>query len=60
MLNLDVNHRDIKPANILMFEQQNIIKIKLADFGVSRTADILKTLETATIIGTNHYASPLL
>ncbi|KRH93000.1 CMGC/CDK/CRK7 protein kinase, partial [Pseudoloma neurophilia] len=33
----NIIHRDIKPANILVSSDDDILKIKLADFGMSRT-----------------------
>lgn len=49
-----VIHRDIKPANILVPARGGV---KLADFGIARTADSELTLDGA-IVGTPHYMSP--
>ena len=49
-------HRDIKPSNILMFNNNNIVKI--ADFGCSLIFDIAEYDRTFDILGTINYLSP--
>jgi serine/threonine protein kinase len=47
-------HRDIKPQNIIMDEQE---KIKLIDFGISRTYSETEEVDTV-FLGTKHFTAP--
>ena len=38
-------HRDIKPENILVQKEKNVIKIKLADFGLSKIISPMEMLK---------------
>jgi serine/threonine protein kinase/WD40 repeat protein/tetratricopeptide (TPR) repeat protein len=50
-------HRDIKPGNILVTDEGRIV---LADFGIARPRDDLRTLKTTAghVLGTPAYMSP--
>ena len=50
-----VVHRDIKPANVMLDPATGCVK--LADFGVARVADALRT-RTGVVLGTPAYMSP--
>ena len=60
MLEKNTHHRDIKPDNILLFNLNDRVIIKLADFGISKENDSHKKTLTATVIGTPAYLSPSL
>lgn len=50
-------HRDIKPANVMICQNdEDTIKVKLGDFGLSRIIDSEKALSTMT--GTLNYKPP--
>ncbi len=50
-------HRDVKPSNLMALEDGSI---RLMDFGIARSSDEARTLETATgeSVGTPAYMSP--
>jgi len=50
-----VVHRDIKPANLLLTPEG---VIRVADFGLAKTAENIHLTKTGTAIGSFHYASP--
>ena len=52
---LGVVHRDIKPANVLVHWPEDIVK--LADFGLARTADAQAT-RTGLLLGSPGYMAP--
>ena len=52
---LKLIHRDIKPSNILLTEEDGLIVVKIADFGVSKQA---VGTATQTIVGTIQFLAP--
>jgi eukaryotic-like serine/threonine-protein kinase len=48
-------HRDVKPANLLVREDD---VLKVADFGIARTAELTRLTQHGTVLGTAAYLSP--
>jgi serine/threonine-protein kinase len=48
-------HRDVKPANLLVREDD---VLKIADFGIARTAELTRLTQHGTVLGTAAYLSP--
>jgi serine/threonine protein kinase len=48
-------HRDVKPANLLLREDG---VLKVADFGIARTAETTHLTQVGTILGTAAYLAP--
>jgi eukaryotic-like serine/threonine-protein kinase len=48
-------HRDVKPQNLLL-RTDGVLKI--ADFGIARTADATSLTQVGTVLGTAQYLSP--
>lgn len=48
-------HRDLKPENILISKSGDV---KIADFGIARTANAAKLTEHGGVVGTIDYVSP--
>lgn len=48
-------HRDIKPANLLVRDDD---VLKIADFGIARTAELTRLTQHGTVLGTAAYLSP--
>jgi eukaryotic-like serine/threonine-protein kinase len=53
-----VVHRDVKPSNVLFADPEDYESIKLADFGIARTADSARLTQAGLIVGSAHYLSP--
>jgi serine/threonine protein kinase len=52
---LGIVHRDVKPGNILF---SNEGRVKLADFGIAKSADLVDQTMTGQLIGTPAYLAP--
>ena len=48
-------HRDVKPANLLVREDD---VLKIADFGIARTAELTRLTQHGTVLGTAAYLAP--
>jgi eukaryotic-like serine/threonine-protein kinase len=48
-------HRDVKPQNLLLREDG---VLKIADFGIARSADAPQLTQVGTVLGTARYLSP--
>jgi eukaryotic-like serine/threonine-protein kinase len=48
-------HRDVKPANLLVRDDD---VLKIADFGIARTAETTRMTQHGTVLGTAAYLSP--
>lgn len=53
-------HRDIKPSNILIDDKNDILRAKLADFGLVKNVaeDSLMLTRTAEVVGTPSFMAP--
>jgi WD40 repeat protein len=49
-------HRDIKPSNILL--ENGVERVKITDFGLSRSADDASLTQSGVVFGTPQYMSP--
>jgi eukaryotic-like serine/threonine-protein kinase len=48
-------HRDVKPQNLIVRDDG---VLKVADFGIARTADVTELTQRGTVLGTAAYLSP--
>jgi serine/threonine protein kinase len=53
---LKILHRDIKPANILLAIQDNIVTVKVSDYGLSRK--MLQSKSLTSDVGTDNWRAP--
>ncbi|MCD4780046.1 MAG: diguanylate cyclase [Candidatus Omnitrophica bacterium] len=53
-----VIHRDIKPGNIIIQENEEQLKVKLLDFGLSQMLELSRIHKEEEIVGTFHYMAP--
>ncbi len=60
---LGLVHRDVKPANIILAEDAGARVVKILDFGVAKSTDVLANdgmdpTKTGALLGTPNYMSP--
>ncbi len=53
-------HRDLKPSNLFLEEEDGVVVVKVADFGLAKVQDAgIDSLTTSgALLGTPHYMSP--
>ena len=51
-------HRDIKPGHIMVAGGASPERVKVLDFGIAHTADVVTLTQTASVLGTAPYMSP--
>ncbi|KAF5562866.1 salicylate hydroxylase [Fusarium napiforme] len=51
-----VLHRDLKPANVFVSSANNLLTVKLGDFGLAKFLDLEHTI--STFVGTRAYLAP--
>jgi hypothetical protein len=49
-------HRDVKPANLLL--EDGLVRVKITDFGLARTADDVGLTQAGVVAGTPEYMAP--
>lgn len=57
---LGIIHRDLKPANLFLEEEDGVLVVKVADFGLAKVQDagIDSLTSSGALLGTPHYMSP--
>ncbi|KAI0100113.1 kinase-like domain-containing protein [Nemania sp. FL0031] len=59
MHGMSIAHRDLKPKNVLVTSvRDGVIKVKIADFGVSKKLSVTDTSRLVTAVGTPEYGAP--
>jgi eukaryotic-like serine/threonine-protein kinase len=53
-------HRDLKPSNLFLEEEDGVLVVKVADFGLAKVQDagIESLTSSGALLGTPHYMSP--
>lgn len=53
-------HRDLKPSNLFLEEEEGVLSVKVADFGLAKVqhAGIDSLTTSGALLGTPHYMSP--
>lgn len=53
-------HRDLKPSNLFLEEEDGVLVVKVADFGLAKVQDagIDSLTSSGALLGTPHYMSP--